>query len=102
MNSHCVGLRHREKNLSNACLNADKKECDTEGQRDMDKQTLKDFFPMFGLALALLYMTLGTSSSAKKELFMVPALMSFLPGSGDQQSACAGREGNNSVLGCDS
>lgn len=68
----------------------------------MDKQTLQDFFPTVGLALVLLCMTLGTSSSAEKELFMVPALMSFLPGSGAQQSASAGREGNNSVLGCDS
>lgn len=90
-----------QENLSSGCFHADKNECNTEGQRDVDKQTLQDFFPVVGLALVLFYVTLGTSSSAEKELF----IMSFLPGSEDQQSACAGREGNNSaasVLGCDS
>lgn len=92
MNSQCVGLRHSKENLSNACFNADKNECDNEGQRDIDNQTLQDFFAAVGLALVLLYMTLSASSSAEKELFMLPALMSLLPGSGDKQSACAGRE----------
>lgn len=92
MNSQCVGLRHSEENLSSACCNADKNECDNEGQRDIDNQALQDFFAAVGFALFLLYITLSTSSSAEKELFMLLELMSLLPGSGDQQSACAGRE----------
>lgn len=89
-----MGLRYSEENLCNACFNADKNECHTEGQRDVDNQTLQNFFPAVGLALVLLYMTLGTSSSAEKEfLWFYGACIDVLFARLRRSAECLCREG---------